>query len=157
MKVDFDSLDEVRISNMNGGVGHVLVRMSYDGRRRIIQTRMPPGSSIGEHLQTTGDDTNFVVSGAGTAVCDGKEEPLRPGTCHICPKGSRHSIVNTGDDELVLWTVVIEEGHREKRRRHSGFLRRRLQTAFPAHVNQSLSHISIRLPSMGSCSMFLGM
>ena len=110
MKVDPDSLDEIRIPNMNGGAGEVIVRMSYDGRRRIIWTRMPPGSSIGEHLQTTGDDTNFVLEGIGIAICDGEEEPLRPGTCHVCPKGSTHSIANTGNSDLILWTVVIEEG-----------------------------------------------
>ena len=30
------------------------------------------------------------------------------GTCHICKKGSEHSIENTGDEDLVLLTVVVE-------------------------------------------------
>ncbi len=110
MRVDFGSLEEVRIPNMNGGAGEVFARMFYDGRRRIVETRIPSGSSIGEHLQTTGDDVNFVVEGTGTAVCDGAEEPLSPGTCHVCPRGSRHSITNTGPADLVLWTVIIDEG-----------------------------------------------
>ena len=33
---------------------------------------------------------------------------LVAGVCHICPKGSEHSIINTGDDDLVLITVVVE-------------------------------------------------
>lgn len=51
---------------------------------------------------------NYVLSGTGKAICDGKEESLAPGTCHICKKGSEHSIVNTVEEDLVLLTVVIE-------------------------------------------------
>lgn len=117
-QVDFGSLEEVIVNGMNGGAGKMSVRMFFDGRRRIIETRMPPGSSIGDHLQTTGDDVNFVVEGTGTAFCDGTEETLRPGTCHVCPRGSRHSIINTGATELVLWTVIVYEVEREGDARH---------------------------------------
>ncbi|EDS74689.1 hypothetical protein CLOSPI_01466 [Thomasclavelia spiroformis DSM 1552] len=27
---------------------------------------------------------------------------LNAGTCHICKKGSKHSIINTGNEDLVL-------------------------------------------------------
>ena len=37
-----------------------------------------------------------------------QEELLRTGTCHICKKGAEHSITNTGDEDLVLITVVAE-------------------------------------------------
>ena len=26
---------------------------------------------------------------------------------HICPKGSEHSIINTGTEDLVLFTIVV--------------------------------------------------
>ncbi len=42
------------------------------------------------------------------AVCDGCEETLTAGVCHVCRKGSEHSIANTGDEGLVLLTVVVE-------------------------------------------------
>ena len=56
----------------------------------------------------TGDDINYVLSGTGKAICDGQEELLSAGTCHICKKGSEHSIANIGDEDLVLLTVVVE-------------------------------------------------
>ena len=37
-----------------------------------------------------------------------KEETLSEGCCHICKKGSEHSIINTDDKDLVLLTVVVE-------------------------------------------------
>ncbi len=33
---------------------------------------------------------------------------LAPGCCHICAKGSEHSIGNTGYIDLVIITVVVE-------------------------------------------------
>lgn len=44
----------------------------------------------------------------GVAVCDGKEERISEGICHICRKGSEHSIINTGEEDLILLTVVEE-------------------------------------------------
>ena len=44
----------------------------------------------------------------GTGMMTAKEEILSPGTFHICKKGSEHSIENTGDEDFVLRTVVVE-------------------------------------------------
>lgn len=41
-------------------------------------------------------------------VLDGVEELLTAGNCHICKKGSGHSIINTGNEDLELFTVVVE-------------------------------------------------
>lgn len=91
---------------MNGGGGSVFANMVMTEDTRIILTRIPPGSSIGKHIQSTGDDVNYVLEGEGKAVCDGKEEILSPGVCHVCPKGSEHSIVNDGEADLILFTTV---------------------------------------------------
>lgn len=47
-------------------------------------------------------------SGTGIALCDGEEEFLSAGNCHVCKKGSEHSIMNTGNEDLVMLTVVVE-------------------------------------------------
>lgn len=60
------------------------------------------------HRHETSDDINYVLSGKGKTVCDGKEEYLSAGMCHICKKGSEHSIMNIDDEDLVLLTVVTE-------------------------------------------------
>ena len=41
------------------------------------------------HPHETSDDINYIISGTGKAICDGKEEALTAGTCHICKKGLR--------------------------------------------------------------------
>lgn len=32
-----------------------------------------------------------------------------PGVMHICPKESEHSIINTGEDDLVMLTIVVKK------------------------------------------------
>ena len=78
------------------------------GGRKVNSCRIHPGGSIGLHSHPTSDDLNFVLAGTGIALCDGQEEPLEPGVCHLCKKGSQHSIQNTGEGDLVLLTVVVE-------------------------------------------------
>jgi mannose-6-phosphate isomerase-like protein (cupin superfamily) len=50
---------------------------------------------------------NYIISGKGKAFCDGAEEVLKPGVMHICPKWSEHSIINTGEGELVMLTIIV--------------------------------------------------
>ena len=93
---------------MNGGTGMMTAKMFMDEQGKIILCSINEGSSIGLHKHKTSDDINYVLSGTGKAICDGNEEFLSAGTCHICKRGSEHSIINTGCEDLVLLTVVVE-------------------------------------------------
>lgn len=106
MLIDFNAIRETVVPGMNDGEGVVGARMQVNDSGRFVLTRIPSGSSIGVHEQRTSDDINYVISGMGTAVCDGTRESLVPGVCHVCPTGSSHSIVNTGTDDLLLFTFV---------------------------------------------------
>ena len=108
MIVDFNEIEPMTIPGMNGGTGTMTARMHMSADGKIIPTAIHAGGSIGAHKHETSDDINYVISGSGLAVCDGVEEALKPGVCHICKKGSEHSIANTGDEDLVLITVVVE-------------------------------------------------
>ena len=107
MLIDFNEIKPMTIPGMNGGTGMMTAQMYNDDNYRIIPTTIHPGGSIGNHTQSSGDDLNYVISGTGKAVCDGIEDELKPGVMHICPRGSEHSIVNTGEDDLVMLTIVV--------------------------------------------------
>ena len=109
MIIDFNTIDEMTIPGMNGGTGTMSARMYNDDNYRVIPTAIHPGGSIGLHPQSTGDDINYILSGEGRAICDGSEEPLHPGVMHICPKGCEHSIINTGEEDLVMLTIVVKK------------------------------------------------
>lgn len=108
MLIDFNEIKEMTIPGMNGGTGTMSAKLFVDEQGKIIRTEIHPGGSIGLHRHETSDDINYVLSGTGKAVCDGQEEFLKSGTCHICPKSSEHSISNTGEEDLVMLTVVVE-------------------------------------------------
>ena len=108
MLIDFSQIKEVKIPGMNDGTGEMSARMYMDEQGKIIPTTIHSGGSIGLHKHPTSDDINYVISGEGKAICDGQEEILRTGVCHICKRGSEHGITNTGKDDLVLMTVVVE-------------------------------------------------
>lgn len=107
MIIDFNDIKPMTIPGMNGGTGTMMAQMYNDEKYRIISTAIHTGGSIGSHVQSGGDDLNYIISGEGKAICDGMEEELKPGVMHICPKGSEHTIINTGKEDLVMLTVVV--------------------------------------------------
>lgn len=108
MLIDFEQIQERQVTGMNGGTGTVHAKMFVGECGKIIPSRLEPGAGIGMHAHPTSDDINLILSGTGKAVCEGEEEVLRAGVCHICPKGCSHSIENTGESDLVMLTVVVE-------------------------------------------------
>lgn len=109
LQIDFNKIEAITFPGMNDGTGMMSARMYNDDSYRIVPTAIHPGGSIGNHKQMSGDDINYIISGTGRAICDGIEEELRPGVMHICPKGSEHSIINTGEEDLVMLTIVVKK------------------------------------------------
>lgn len=108
MRIDFREIQEVRLPGMNHGTSEMTAKLYTDAQGKIIPCKIHPGGSIGTHGHSTSDDINYILSGTGKAICDGKEEMLYPATCHICKKGSVHSLINTGEEDLVMLTIVVE-------------------------------------------------
>lgn len=111
MRIDFDEVKCYAVENMNGGKGEVKANMAFLKNGKVMRAVLPPKCEIGEHIHETSDDINYVLSGRGTAICDGVEEKLEPGILHICPMGHRHFIRNDGTEDLVLLTIVPEIKH----------------------------------------------
>lgn len=108
MLINFNEQQDRKVPRMNGGTGEISAKMFVDEHGKIISCRIHEGGSIGMHSHPTSDDINYIISGTGKAICDGEEELLIAGNCHVCKKGSEHSIINTGNEDLVLVTVVVE-------------------------------------------------
>ena len=109
MQIDFNKIASMTNPGMNSGTSMMTAKMYNDDAYRISPTAIHPGGSIGNHKQESGDDMNYIINGTGKAFCDGVEEELKPGVMHICPKGSEHSIINTGEEDLVMLTIVVKK------------------------------------------------
>lgn len=106
MLIDFKNIEEGKISNFHGGEKDVFFR-AFDGdNKRIMLTRMIPGSSNGLHKHETNSEIIYVISGEGEAYTDGVKEVLKPGVATYCPLGSSHEIKNTGKEDLVCFNVI---------------------------------------------------
>ena len=44
--------------------------------------------------------------GTGKVLCDGVYEPLSAGSCHYCPKGHNHSLMNDSEEDLTFFAIV---------------------------------------------------
>lgn len=108
MRIDFNSIPENEIKSFQGGEGSVLQKLFKDDAVKIMMMRVRPGCTVGLHTHGSNREIEYIVSGHGKAICDGKEELLEPGVCHYCPRGSSHTVICEGDEDLVFFAVVPE-------------------------------------------------
>ncbi len=71
-----------------------------------MRGRLVPGASIGLHTHETSSEIIYILQGSGKVLYDGEYEPVRTGTCHYCPKGHAHSLINDGNEDLTFFAVV---------------------------------------------------
>lgn len=109
MRIDFEELPRFAMECYNGGEKITYTRMYNDELNSIMKVTLEPGASIGLHHHETSSEILFIISGKGRVVTNGETEELRAGICSYCPAGSEHTIINTGEDELILFTVIPEQ------------------------------------------------
>nr|WP_325183153.1 cupin domain-containing protein [uncultured Oscillibacter sp.] len=112
MLIEFDKMEPQIIPHMRGGEKEVQARMYTDPQNKIMRGRLIPGASIGMHTHETSSEIIYVLSGKGKILYDGGCEPLEPGSCHYCPKGRAHSLMNDspeGGEDLRFFAVVAEQ------------------------------------------------
>jgi len=106
MKIDFNSIDTKMLPQFKGGVGDFAVKMFDDGESKIMRGTLVPGASIGFHAHTETAEIIYILSGKGKCLFEDTEEALLPGDCHYCPKGTSHSLINNGVENLEFFAVV---------------------------------------------------
>lgn len=110
MLIDFKNMEEKSIPNFKGGEKQYDVKMFDHEANKIMHGRLVPGASIGYHTHTDNCEIIYILSGEGTVIGDkekGEEDmPAVVGQAYYCPKGFSHSLVNTGDEDLIFFAVV---------------------------------------------------
>ena len=106
MLIEFEKIEEQTLPNFKGGEKEMIARMFVDENNRIIKAKLKPGASIGMHIHDTGSEIIFITSGNGKVLFDDTEEKLTAGSCHYCPMGHSHSLINDSDSDLEFYCVV---------------------------------------------------
>lgn len=104
--INFEEIDVVEMPEFNGGTGITKGRMFIDDNGKIMKATLEKGASIGEHTHITSSEIIYIISGTAKCLLNGKEEIVKAGQCHYCPKGSTHSVINENDENLVMFCVV---------------------------------------------------
>ena len=109
MMIKFNEMPDTVLEHFNGGEGQFIAKMFNDGTNKILRGRLEPGCSIGLHLHDNSSEIIYILSGTGKVLCDGAYEPLEAGSCHYCPKGKGHSLINDSDGDLEFLAIIPEQ------------------------------------------------
>ncbi len=107
--INFTTIPESPLPYFKGGEGTFFARLAGDANCKILYGRLPVGATIGLHTHEDTAEIIFFLSGTGKMLLDGEIEPIAAGLCHYCPKGSAHSMINEGDEEITFYAVVPKQ------------------------------------------------
>lgn len=85
-------------------------------KSQLVVMSIPPGGEIGEEVHDHVEQTLFFLSGSGQAVLDGVESPIVAGDAVVVTPGTRHNFLNTGAEDLKVYTVYAPPNHLDGRR-----------------------------------------
>jgi len=71
---------------------------------RIHITRFQPGAGADPHSHEW-EHAMYFMGGTGKVVIQGKETIVKKGMLAFVPRHAVHSVLNIGEDELVVWGV----------------------------------------------------
>ena len=109
MIIKFENIEPTVMKNFYGGEKELSALMFLDDMNRIMKATLVPGASIGFHKHETSSEILLILSGSGKVVYEDHESFINEGECHYCKKGVSHSLVNTGDKDLVFFAVVPQQ------------------------------------------------
>lgn len=78
---------------------------------QLVVMSIPPGGEIGEESHGHTEQSLFILQGVGQAVLDGKASDIGPGDVIVVSPDTTHNFINTGTDDLKLYTVYAPRNH----------------------------------------------
>ena len=107
--IDFKSIPETDLSRFKDGEGTFFARFAGDADCKILFGRLPAGATIGLHTHEDTAEIIFFLSGTGVMLLNGETETIVPGLCHYCPKGSAHTMINEGNEDITFYAIVPKQ------------------------------------------------
>ena len=106
MLIGFDQMEELHEVGSKGGEGDNHLRIFADDFCRIVRGRLASGAHVGLHTHEKDSEMIYILSGTGKVLCDGVYETLAAGSCHYCPKGHEHSLINDSEGDLCFLAMI---------------------------------------------------
>ena len=80
---------------------------------QLVLMSLKPNEEIGMEVHQGVDQFFRFERGSGKVVVDGKEFEVTDGSAVVVPAGSNHNVINTGADDLKLYTIYSPPNHPE--------------------------------------------
>ncbi|NQV90066.1 cupin domain-containing protein [Candidatus Uhrbacteria bacterium] len=79
---------------------------------QLVLMNLQPGEEIGKEIHQL-DQFIRIEQGSAQAILDGVEHRLLSDYAIVVPAGTEHNIINTGTEELKLYTVYSPPEHKD--------------------------------------------
>lgn len=85
--------------------------VSTSEQMQLVFMSLRPGVEIGSEVHPATTQFIRVEEGTGLAVLNGQEFDLYPGMALFIPAGTEHNVINTGIEDLKLYTLYAPPEH----------------------------------------------
>jgi mannose-6-phosphate isomerase-like protein (cupin superfamily) len=87
-------------------------RVLFTGlKSQLVVMSIPPGGEVGEETHEHTEQTLFFLSGTGEGSLDDEKFPIVSGDVVVVVPGTKHNFVNTGAEDLKIYTVYAPPNH----------------------------------------------
>ena len=80
-------------------------------RSQLVVMSIPPGGEVGEETHKYTEQTLFFLSGTGEGSLNDEKFPIGPGDVVVVIPGTKHNFINTGTQDLKIYTVYAPPNH----------------------------------------------
>ena len=77
-------------------------RNSAIRKQSLAEARLAPGAATTPHHHVVTEEIYYILSGTAVMTLGEETRPVGPGDAIAIPPGARHTIRNTGEQELVF-------------------------------------------------------
>ena len=83
-------------------------------RSQLVLMSIAPGDEIGEEVHDTHDQFIRFEAGSAEVLLDGVAHVLEADHAVVIPAGTRHTVINTGDTDLKLYSIYTPPEHKDQ-------------------------------------------
>lgn len=112
--------------NFKGDIEHLTLKNTY--YRKVINTTptmqlvlmsIKPGQEIGREKHAETSQFIRIEGGKGVAYVGRKKYLLKDGDAIVIPPGKTHNIINTGNEDLKLYSIYAPPEHPKGRKQRN--------------------------------------
>ncbi len=86
----------------------------YTGKySQLVLMSLQPGEEIGSEVHPDVDQFFRFEKGAGQVIIDGVTHAIAAEFAVVVPAGAEHNVINTGGEELKLYTIYSPAEHQD--------------------------------------------